>query len=69
MPQNPDTLSGVSRLLGSMAVVTTESYAEDTYTTEEVIGSICAGMAVDIELDTMPSQEQIDAIIEESYAW
>ena len=56
-------------MIGSMAVVTTESYAEDTYTTDEVIGSICAGMAVDIELDTMPSQEQIDAIIEENYAW
>ena len=50
-------------------IFTTKSNASDVITTDEVVGNICAGVAVDIELDTMPSQEQIDAIIEEATAW
>ena len=61
-------IAGIT-LLAGVSVFTTKSNASDVYTADEVIGNICAGVAVDIELDTMPSQEQIDAIIEEATAW
>lgn len=60
---------GIGCMLFNSANLQLNTFAEDTVTAEDVLEGICAGAAEDMEVDIVPTDEEILETIIEANAW